>query len=239
MWFFYLDESKQENSLFVYTALITGAHVWRQAFNAIKDHRGNLKNKYGVYKSKELHAWKFSAGKGKISSRVLDKKVRAEIFSEVITFISSRPDLFRVVSSVNKNESIAFDKLINRINRTAKRYGKTAILICDEGQQTIFTRRIRKMRIHNPIPSKHGTWEDGKNTKNITIDNIIEDPFFKNSEQSYFIQLVDFCAYALLRMELPIESRTSLGYDKMYGLLSPCVIRACNRRDPRKLGIIR
>ena len=35
--------------------------------------------------------------------------------------------------------------------------------------------------------------------KNTVIDRILEDPFFKNSEMSYFIQLADFCAYALLR----------------------------------------
>ena len=122
------------------------------------------------------------------------------------------------MSSVNKDEFIAFDKLINRLNRTAKRFNKNALIICDEGQQIEFTRRIRRMRVHNPIPSSYGVWEDGKSTKNITIDNIIEDPFFKNSEQSYFIQMVDFCAYALLRMERPIQSRSIFGYDRMYSV---------------------
>lgn len=134
---------------------------------------------------------------------------------------------------------MAFDRIVNRINRTAARFKTNVILICDEGQQAEFTRRIRKMRVYNPISSNRGHWEDGKPTRNITIDNIIEDPFFKDLEQSYFIQLVDFCAYALLRMERPIDSRTSLGYDKMYELLRPSVVRACNRHDPRGLGIIR
>ena len=56
---------------------------------------------------------------------------------------------------------------------------------------------------------------------------------------SYFIQLVDFCAYALLRIERPIPSRTILGYHRVYELLGPCVIQAVNPRCPKRLAIIR
>lgn len=239
MWMIYLDESKQDNSFFVYTAVITGSGVWRTAFANLKAFRSKLKADHGIFVNKELHAWKFASGKGHISDRHLSKQARADIFKEVLSFMATNRNIFRVISSVNTDEFIAFDRIINRINRTAKRFNTTALLICDEGQEQSFTRRIRKMRIHNPIASRYGTWEDGGSTKNITTDHIIEDPFFKNSEHSYFIQLADFCAYALLRMERPIESRTKLGYDQMYKLLSPCVVRACNMRDHRNLGIIR
>lgn len=68
---------------------------------------------------------------------------------------------------------------------------------------------------------------------------MIEDPFFKDSRSSYFIQLVDFCAYALLRSERPLASKTALGYDKMYDLLAPITMAVNNKADPRGLGIIR
>jgi hypothetical protein len=67
----------------------------------------------------------------------------------------------------------------------------------------------------------------------------LKDPVFKDSAASYFIQLVDFCAYALLRMERPIPTRTSLGYDRMYQLLRPIAFKGANARDTRGLGIIR
>ena len=75
--------------------------------------------------------------------------------------------------------------------------------------------------------------------RNIPIEQIIEDPIFKDSKTSYFIQLVDFCAYALLRSERPIASRSALGYDTMYELLRPITMPINNRHDPRGLGIIR
>ena len=53
------------------------------------------------------------------------------------------------------------------------------------------------------------------------IDRILEDPFFKQSDQSYFIQLSDFCAYALLRQERPVESKTRYGLDQAFNLLEP------------------
>jgi hypothetical protein len=77
----YLDESKQENSFFVYTALMTGSKVWCDAFGAIKSFRHKLRTDYGIYKNKELHAWKFAAGKGRISDRILSKPERAKINS--------------------------------------------------------------------------------------------------------------------------------------------------------------
>lgn len=64
----YLDESKQDNSFFVYTAVITGSDVWRDAFTAVKALRSDLHATYGIYRNKELHAWKFASGKGRISS---------------------------------------------------------------------------------------------------------------------------------------------------------------------------
>jgi Protein of unknown function (DUF3800) len=90
------------------------------------------------------------------------------------------------------------------------------------------------MRVHNPIPSKYGGWrETGSQTKNIPTAQMLEDPFFKDSRDSYFIQAVDFCAYALLRMERPIPTRTTLGYHTMYEELRPIVITEANENDPK------
>jgi hypothetical protein len=238
MWFVYLDESKDDNKIFVYSALIVEADSWPEAFKALKDARTRLRQRRGVYMKQELHAWEFAAGKGQIANHPILKPERAEIFRRVLTYLVETK-LFRVMSSVNTNEFYAFDRLINRINRTAEEEGHKVILICDKGQEAEFTRRMRKMRVHNPIPSKMGWWQSGKATKNIPTSQILEDPFFKDSKDSYFIQAVDFVAYALLRSERPIPTRTALGYDTMYDELKPIVVTAANPNDPRKLGIIR
>lgn len=175
-------------------------------------------------------------GKGQIAKRKIDKAERAEIFRRVLSF-TAEAGFFRIISSVNTNEFYAFDRIMNRI--TAQEEKQHVILICDKGQEVEFTQRMRKMRVHNPVPSRFQLWRPGALTKNIPTAQILEDPFFKDSQDSYFIQVVDFCAYALLRMERPIPSRTALGYDTMYEELRPIVVIAANPNDPRGLGIIR
>jgi hypothetical protein len=100
---------------------------------------------------------------------------------------------------------------------------------------------VRRMGVYNPIPSQYGVWRDaGTMTKNIPIDRIIEDPFFKKSGQSYFIQLVDFAAYALLRRERPVPATSKMRKYRLheaFGNLSNALVREASRRDPD--GIIR
>lgn len=239
MWFAYFDESKEDNRLFVYSALIVNSEQWNETFEDVKKFRRALRMRHGIYINKELHAWKFAGGKGKISDRVLNKEARSQIFKEVLEFVANSGN-FKLISSINSNEFFAFERIINRINRTAEAQGQQVLLFSDEGQEAVFTKRIRRMRIFNHIPSNRGAWnESGQPTRNIPTRQIIEDPLFKKSHMSYFIQLVDFCAYALLRMERPIESRTKYGYEKMYLALRPCIIQAVNNRCTKGLAIIR
>ena len=106
-----------------------------------------------------------------------------------------------------------------------------AILICDEGKETIYTRLLRRMGVYNPIPSMLGSWPEGTVTRNIPVDLILEDPFFKVSQRSYFIQLVDFCAYALLRKERPVASKTRYGIDAAFDILDPILFRGATQYD--------
>ena len=73
--------------------------------------------------------------------------------------------------------------------------------------------------------------------RNIPINRIVEDLIFKESQRSYFIQLADFCAFALLRQENPVPSRSKYGIDKAFATLEPILVREASTKDP--LGIIR
>lgn len=239
MWFAYIDESKDDNGFFIYTALVTNGERWASTFAKVKDFRRKLKEDHGIFISKEMHAWKFAAGKGRIADHPIFKPERAEIFRKVMRFIVESK-CFVVVSSCNTNEQYAFERLMNRMNRTAASRGQTVLLFFDEGEEAEITRRIRRMRVHNPIPSRFGAWiGTGKATKSLPLENFVEDPVFKDSKASYFIQLADFCAYAMLRMERPIPSRTALGYDTMYEELRAATRIITNKVDPRGMGIIR
>lgn len=232
----YLDESGDQGQFYVYTALAIREDNWRAALNRIKALRKQLKDDWGLPMNHELHAWKFLSGKNDLGPKLIGKAARHKMFKQVLKEIAGIRS-FGLFNSVNKNEQYAYERLINRLEATMRAKDSRALLICDDGQEAEMTKRIRKMNVINYIPSNRGVWPDGRDAKNIKLDRIIEDPIFKDSAQSYFIQLVDFCAYALLRRERPLASREEFGMSKMFKELEPICFKGASRKDP--LGVIR
>ena len=234
----YIDDSRDEHAC-VFSALAIPADQWRAAFQKVRQFRRDLKKSDGIYVYQELHAWKFVSGRGNIADRVVPKGRRCQIFKDALQTMAGLPGarLFNAVFPAKEDER-AFEWLVNRINRTMQAWDSRAILICDEGKEAAFTRLTRRMGVYNPIPSRCGVWRDtGATAKNIPIERIIEDPFFKQSSESYFIQLVDFAAYALLRREVPVASKTKYGLDQAFASLSSILVREARPGDPE--GIIR
>jgi hypothetical protein len=95
------------------------------------------------------------------------------------------------------------------------------------------------MQVYNPIPSAFGTWSGGSRTTNIRVERIIEDPFFKESHRSYFLQLVDCIAFSLLKKEVaPTSNIKRYGINRMFDdTVSHICYTSAARYDP--LGIVR
>jgi hypothetical protein len=239
MWFAYIDESKDPGKFCVYTALITSGDRLASTYQKVKTFRRELSRDHGIYMAYELHAWKFAPGRGRPARRTILKDERAEIYRKILQFVVDS-QAFVVVSSASTNPQYALERLVNRINKAAAVKSEHALLFFDEGEEAEIRKRLRRMSVYNPIPSKQGTWSyTGQRTRNIPLDRILEDPIFKDSRQSYFIQLADFCAYACLRMERPIPNRSKYGYDNIYEVLKPASRPFINPSDPRGMGIIR
>lgn len=85
-------------------------------------------------------------------------------------------------------------------------------------------------------PAKN-TLDDIERGRPGTIDKI-EDPFFKSSSASYFLQLVDFAAWSLLKREVaPSPFIARFDYQRAHRLLEPICFKKASRLDP--LGIVR
>lgn len=235
---FYVDDSRDEE-LCVFSVLAIPAQNWRQAFHEVRQWRRSLRHSDGVYVYKELHAWKFVSGRGRPSERIITKARRAVIFRDCIRLVAALPAV-RLFNAVfpRKQDERAFERLLNRMNRALRDWDSHGLLICDEGKESTYTRLVRRMGTYNPIPSRFGTWRDtGLTYRNIPIDRIIEDPFFKASNRSYFIQLVDFVAYSLLRRERQVPSKNRYGIHQAFADLAGILVREASRMDPE--GIIR
>lgn len=236
----YIDES-MDGSLQVLSGLVIKDTSWQDAYKLIKDFRLQLNRQYGIYVRKEMHATKWVSGRGRIANRHIPLKERCNIFNDTLRLVTNLPDAMLFNAAFDKkNEDRGFERLINRINRAMVDCGDVALLVCDEGKEGLYTPLCRKLRAYNPVQSKFGGWAGVPgSTKNIPAMRIIEDPMFIRSDRSVFIQLVDFCAYSLLRSEAPIPSKTKLGLDKSFNILDPILVKKAFANDPRRLGIIR
>jgi len=232
----YIDDSRDEK-LVTFSTLMIQADNWLPAFQMVRDFRRELKQNYGIYVYKELHAWKFVSGRGKISDRVVTKFERSEIFKEALRRTARLPSAEMLTAAFPRGALLtAFERLLNRLNRSLQNHNSYGFLVSDEGSEGAYTRLVRKMAVYNPIASRFGVWLDGQPFKNIPLDRLVEDIFFKKSSQSYFLQLVDFAAYALLRRERPIASKTKYGIDVAFYALDPILNKMASPRD--RYGII-
>jgi hypothetical protein len=238
MHLFYIDDSHDEE-VYVFSALALPVGQWRQAYQQVRDWRQSLQRTNGIDVHKELHAWKLISGRGRPSDRIITKKERAAIFREGILLVSKLPGarLFNVIFPKKEDER-AYEELLNGINRVLQAWGSFGMLICDQGKEKIYTMLARRMTSYNPIPLRFDAKTSiGLSYRNIPIERIIEAPFFKDSEQSYFIQLVDFVAYSLLRRERLIPSKSKYDVHLFFDQLADLLVREANRKDPE--GIMR
>ena len=201
----YIEDSGDEERC-IFSALTIRDDKWHSCLKQIKKFRHDIQTSDGISVYKEFHAWKFVSGRGKLADGIVSKGRRCQIFKQTLQMVAMLPEarLFNTVFPAKASEP-AYEALLGSINQNLQQQDSHAILICDEGKETIHTKLVRRMQTLN----------------NGAIDRILEDPFFKQSDQSYFIQLSDFCAYALLRQERPIASKTKYGLDQAFNLLEP------------------
>lgn len=244
MEFAYLDES-YDTSTFTMACILIPDHVWASAFERVKKARKVLKEKYGIFTSKELHATDFLAGRGRIADRVVPKALRADIYRKFFEFIPTIAGI-RIIGGAWPNErsipdmyAYAFGRIQDRLQKRSTVEDHQTLIISDEGQEFEITRAARRAHIFNPVGSKYRTWEDGSAWKNITTDRIVEDPFFKPSHRSYFLQLADFVAFALLKKETGMVSARAQRerLHEQYERLKPVLATEAHEPDP--LGIVR
>jgi hypothetical protein len=111
-------------------------------------------------------------------------------------------------------------------------YLTRSMVFADEGREHELTKVFRKMSVWNPIPSAYGVWSGTSHkSRNIPLQRIIEDPVFKPSHQSFFVQLADYVAFALLKRELPPSEHV-----KKYRLneaFESCLSAVCFKRASR------
>jgi hypothetical protein len=234
MYLVYIDES-YDTGFFAYSAVFVPAFDWYKVFNKVTKWREYLFKTYSIELEYELHSTKFIRGEGQPHNN-RDKKFRAILFNDFFkTFESIIGVLVINGITVKENRNKLFEYTLNRIDTCLFRNNAYGILICDEGNEGNLISIQRQMRKSNYIPSKINCGE----TINSPLSRIIEDPLFKTSNSSYFIQIADMIAFGLLRNEHPVEKSTLPEVANAFDNLDKILVKEASSKDYKKKGIIR
>ncbi|MED0660017.1 DUF3800 domain-containing protein [Bacillus smithii] len=214
MYMVYVDESgdtgtyNSPTKYFILSALIVHESNWIRFLDDLVDFRRKLRDTYHLKMREEIHAAEFFQSSKKYDH--LKKHVKLQICKKAIEFQESL-DYIQVMfvvidKSAHQNEDIfdmAWKYLIQRIHNTLEHknfdviakdidqtWNESFILIPDKTDDKKLKQLVRRMRRYNPIPSRFGG-----GFRNLPLKYIVEDPYSKDSAESYIHQLVDVNAY--------------------------------------------
>lgn len=213
IYFAYIDEAL-DDQLCVVTAILVPVLQWRATMAQMEALRGGMHRSDRIYPKLEWHARDFATGRGQISppGTYISKGRRAELFRMIMRWAAEQSGI-EVVNAlyplrIDKRVQLvpAFAATVLGIHRVMQSRDAYAILVPDAGHQAEYRDAVRQLA------------DAGR------IDRIIEDPFEKDSRLSYFVQLADFCGYALLRRERPTPVIEKYGLDRAFGDLEPALI---------------
>lgn len=101
----------------------------------------------------------------------------------------------------------------------------------------VFFDRASEKNINTHVRKLLGTGASGEKVPDVRIGWVIEDPIFRISTDSMFIQSSDVVAYTLKEMEFPQGSRKKYNADKIF--LKNLKDKSFKSKNTDDLGIIR
>ncbi len=112
--------------------------------------------------------------------------------------------------------------------------GEKGMVFPDDTDQVKLKRLLGRMRRHDPIPDQV---QFGAGYRDLPIDRIIEYPSFRDSAESYFVQVADLIAFLLYQEIAPSAYMRKTGGRSSFGRLGPILMTQASSNDPR--GIVR
>ena len=255
MYFMYVDESgdcglvNSPSSHFVLTGLVIHESCWMAALEKLIDFRRRMKVSFGLKLREEIHTSHLITGPGPLAR--IRKNDRLAIIRHYADELASNDDFRAINVVVNKNGKtpnfdvfgVAWMRLIQRFENTLNYQSfprplstlEHGILFPDRTDDKKLTQLLRRMRRYNYVPYRSGV-STPATSRNLTVSKIVEDPNFKNSEQSLFIQSADLIAYLLRQNLSPNSYMKRKGGSAYFDRLGPILCRQASTNDPK--GIV-
>jgi len=241
MYIAYVDESGDPGRnltltrYFTLSGIILADSNWKIFLEKVKAFRQGLKRDFGLPLRADLRATDLWRSKGDFKGLGLSYANRATIFRRTAEFLRGSEEVAILTVSIDKGSpqlqstvkigEAAWTMFLQRYENWLLAKQDLGIIVNDEGYDKMLRLLSRKMRVYNPIPSHYGGYYYAPVVK------IIEDPFSRHSQHSYFVQLADISAYlARLRHDHTLR-QAEWGIHKLYKRIKPRYILEASRKD--------
>lgn len=252
MYFMYVDESGDSGLLnspkrhFILTGLIVHETRWFSCLERLVSFRRRIKSGFGLKLSEELHAYALLSSPGSLNRiKKNDRLTIIRAFADELASINDLRLINVVVDKHSKGEGYdvfekawtaliqRFENTLNKSNFPNSEYScEHGMIMPDRTDDKKLTQLLRKMRRYNPVPSSLSS-----GYRDLTITRVIEDPTFKDSQHSYFIQAADLVAYLLQQNLEPSSYMRKKSGKNYFHRLEPILFKPASRSDP--YGIVR
>jgi hypothetical protein len=254
MYLMYVDESGDTGLIgsptryFILSGIVLHELRWRDYLEQLIEFRKRMLKTFGLHLREEIHASQFITNPKNVGR--IRKNNRLTILRDFANELSTMSDLNVINVIVDKNGKpadydvfdMAWKALIQRFDNTHSHNNfrgpqnpeDKEIIIADNTDIKKLTTLIRQIRRFNPIPNNI---QHGPGYRDLRIRYMIEDPNFRDSKDSYFIQAADLSAYLLYQHYLPCAYMKKKSGQNYFLRLDPILCKVASSTDP--LGIVR
>ena len=254
MYFMYVDESGDSGLIgsptryFTLSGLVIHELRWNEYLEKLIDFRKRMRNSFGLLMREEIHSAHLINKPGELVR--IKRNDRLTIIRAFINEITTLQDISIINVVVDKEGKPAgydvmekaWEALIQRFSNTISyrnfpgpaNADERGMIIPDDTDAKKIQQLLRRMRKYNPIPNQT-TY--GRGYRNLAIGNLVEDPFFKDSRDSYLIQAADVVAFALYQKLAPSSYMKKKSGNKYFNRLNGVLCKAASASDPE--GIVK
>jgi len=254
MYLMYADESGDcgmqgsQTRYFALSGIVLHESNWRQCLDQIVEFRRRMRATYGLYTREEIHCGVMINRPGElIRIKRHNRLAIIRAFADEL----AKMTYIRVINILVDKQgkpvdydpfNAAWRALIQRFENTINRHNfpgppdidNCGILFPDNTDNKKLRRILRMMRRYNPVPNQP-QW--GVGYRNMALRVIIEDPGFKDSVDSFFIQAADLAAFLLYQKHSPSGYMRKKAGHNYFERLDPILCRVACANDPQ--GVVR
>lgn len=235
MYLMYVDESGDSGKInsptkyFILSAVIVHESSWQSLLDDLISLKRAFKNKYGLLIKEEIHASEFLQKRIKLKNKI-PRNQRLDMLKKCLDWLNLRNDVSVITVRIDKSQradpfEYAWRMLIQRFDNTLayRNFPGPAsgndkgMIISDNTDGNKLTKLLRQMRRYNQVSNKVAI---NTGYRNIPLRAIVEDPVFRDSQFSFFLQIVDVVAYFARQVYEPNKFVRQKGAKTFYGRIS-------------------